>query len=100
MYILYPRFAYLPGSVPKDGSYPEHLRRPSRSPLVRFCLSSPRIASERALKANQTLELYDCPRLCYLECTSRFCCRARYPQLGCYDAEDEGRDYHPLELGE
>jgi len=59
-----------------------------------------RIAPEQVPQADQTLELYDCPGLHHLECTSRLCCRAWYPQLGCYAAEDEGRDGYSVELGE
>ena len=45
MCILHPWVAYLPGSVPKDGSYPEHIRHPSGSPLV--CLGSWLLGSGR-----------------------------------------------------
>jgi len=59
-----------------------------------------RAASDQVLQADQTLELYDRPGLYYLERTPRFCRCARHPQLGCYAAEDEGWDGHPVELGE
>ena len=59
-----------------------------------------RITPEQPPQADQALELYDCPRLHYLECTSCFCRRAGYPQLGCHAAEDEGWDGHSVELGE
>lgn len=57
------------------------------------------MTSEQEQKADQTPELYDCSGLCNLERTSRFCRRARYSQLGRFDAENERRDDHPVELG-
>ena len=61
---------------------------------------SSRVATDQVPQTDQTLELHDRPGLYYLECTSCFCRRARYPQLGCHVAEDEGRDGQSMELGE